>query len=112
MILRGDWKLIHYWEDGRDELYNLKTDPGEKSDVLTDNAEVAKTLRKALDAWLSETKARIPKPDPEYDDAKYQAWLERQRTTVMQQLERQHAAYLEEGWQPNRDWWGSAVTKD
>lgn len=112
MIRRGDWKLIHYWEDGRDELYNLKSDPAEQSDVITRNAEVAKTLRKALDAWLSETKARIPKPDPEYDDAKYQAWLERQRTTVMQQLERQHAAYLEEDWQPNRDWWGSAVTRD
>jgi arylsulfatase A-like enzyme len=112
IIRRSDWKLIHYWEDGRDELYDLKSDPGERSDVLAQNALVATTLRKALDAWLSKTEARIPTPDPEYDDAKRQAWLERQRTTVMEQLERQHAAYLEQDWQPNRDWWGSAVTRD
>jgi arylsulfatase A-like enzyme len=112
MIRRGDWKLIHYWEDGRDELYNLAKDPGEQSDVRSENADVAATLRKALDDWLTETNARIPKLDPEYDDTKYQAWVERQRTTVMQQLEQQHAAYLQEDWQPNRDWWGSAVTRD
>jgi arylsulfatase A-like enzyme len=112
MIRRGDWKLIHYWEDGRDELYNLKSDPGEQSDVIAHNAAVAATLRKALDAWLSETAARIPTPDPQYDDAKYRDWLQRQRTTVLQQLERQHASYLREDWQPNRDWWGSAVTGD
>jgi hypothetical protein len=112
MIRRGDWKLIHYWEDDRDELYHLKSDPGEQSDVIAQHAEVAATLRKALDAWLTTTKAKIPSPDPQYDDAKYQAWLKRQRTTVMQQLERQHAAYLEEDWQPNPSWWGSAVTRD
>jgi arylsulfatase A-like enzyme len=112
MIRRGDWKLIHYWEDRRDELYDVKSDPGEQSDILAQNAEVAATLRKALDAWLAKTEARIPMLDPQYDDAEYQAWLERQRTTVLQQLERQHAAYLQEEWQPNRDWWGSAVTRD
>ena len=80
--------------------------------MLARNAGIAQTLRKALDAWLSQTAARIPTPDPQYDDAKYQAWLDRQRTTVLEQLERQHAAYLQEDWQPNRDWWGSAVTRD
>ena len=112
MIRRGEWKLIHYWEDGRDELYGLQSDPSERIDVAAQNADLATTLRKALDTWLSATEARIPTPDPQYDDAKYQDWLQRQRTTVLQQLERQHAGYLREDWQPNRDWWGSAVTED
>ena len=27
MIRRGPWKLIHYHEDGHNELYHLETDP-------------------------------------------------------------------------------------
>ena len=95
-----------------DELYNLRDDPGEQSDVIAQRADVAAALRKALDTFLSTTGARFPVHDPQYDDAKYQAWLQRQRTTVLQQLEAQHAGYLNEDWQPNRDWWGSAVTGD
>ena len=30
IIRRDDWKLIHYWEDGRDELYNLRTTPANR----------------------------------------------------------------------------------
>jgi arylsulfatase A-like enzyme len=112
IIRRGPWKLIHYWEDGRDELYNLQDDPGERTDVAADRAEVAAALREDLDAWLSATNARLPEPDPQYDDAKFQAWLQRQRTTVLRQLEQQHTDYLREDWQPNPDWWGSAVTRD
>ena len=33
IIREGQWKLIHYYEDGRDELYNLQTDPGEQTDI-------------------------------------------------------------------------------
>ena len=28
IIREGEWKLIHYYEDGREELYNLSNDPG------------------------------------------------------------------------------------
>ena len=112
IIRRGVWKLIHYWEDGRDELYNLQNDPREQTDVAAQHADVALTLRKNLDAWLSATKARLPAPDPQYDNAQYQSWLQRQRTTILRQLEQQHAGYLREDWQPNRDWWGSVVTGD
>ena len=27
-------------------------------------------------------------------------------------LETQHAAYLDPDWKPNEDWWGSMVTED
>jgi arylsulfatase A-like enzyme len=112
IIRRGDWKLIHYWEDGRDELYNLQSDPGEQTDVRARNLELARTMRERLDGWLAETGARLPAHDPQYDDAAFQAWIKRQQTTVLEQLEKQHADYLDADWQPNKDWWGSAVTED
>jgi arylsulfatase A-like enzyme len=112
IIRRGDWKLIHYWEDGRDELYHLPSDPSETTDVAARNRDLATQLRRDLDAWLEASGARLPMPDPQYDDRAYQAWLQRQRTTVLQQLEEQHAGYLRENWQPNADWWGSAVNRD
>jgi arylsulfatase A-like enzyme len=62
IIRRGDWKLIHYWEDGRDELYNLANDPGEQQDLLAEQGSIALVLRAALDAWLEEVDAKLPRP--------------------------------------------------
>ena len=36
IIRAGDLKLIHYWEDDRAELYNLKDDPSEQTDLAID----------------------------------------------------------------------------
>ncbi len=38
MIRTKEWKYIHYLEDGKEELFNLKTDPYEKTNVA-DEAE-------------------------------------------------------------------------
>jgi arylsulfatase A-like enzyme len=112
IIRRGDWKLIHYFEDGRDELYNLAADPGEQSDVATKNGDTATTLRQRLDAWLAEVDAKLPVPDPDYDAEKERQRLHQLEHEFMPQLEEQHADYLKEDWQPNADWWGSQVTID
>ena len=32
--------------------------------------------------------------------------------TYMEELEDQHAGYLDPDWQPNEDWWGSLVVVD
>lgn len=50
IIRKGDWKLIHYDEDGRDELYQLSKDIGEQNDLAGQNLELAQSLRKGLDA--------------------------------------------------------------
>jgi len=109
IIRRGQWKLIHYHEDGHDELYNLETDPGEQSDVSATHNETAAVLRSRLDEWLADVDAKFPVPDPEYDPEKRAAYLHRQEHAVMKRLEAEHARYLEPDWQPNDDWWGSRV---
>ncbi len=112
MTRRKDWKLIHYFEDDRDELYDLETDPGEQNDILSEQAGVATAMRDRLDSWLVETDAKLPTPDPEYDSAKESERLHHLEHTFMQELEEQHAAYLDPDWQPNDDWWGSMVVVD
>jgi arylsulfatase A-like enzyme len=58
----GDWKLIHWIEDDSVELFNLATDPAEKTDVAAQQPDRAKDLRARLDAWRKETDANMPRP--------------------------------------------------
>lgn len=65
-IRRGPWKLIHFFEDGRDELYNLQSDRSERNDLAKRNAEKRDSLRKELLGYLAKVKARLPEANPEY----------------------------------------------
>ena len=112
IIRSGPWKLIHYYEDGHDELYNLELDPGEQSDRLADNSAKASQLRQRLDNWLVEVEAKFPVPDPEYDPEKERARLYALEHEFMPKLEVEHSRYLDPDWQPDKDWWGSQITTD
>jgi arylsulfatase A-like enzyme len=112
IIRRGDWKLIHYYEDGRDELYNLAADLGEQSDLAATEPVRTRNLRAELDAWLRETGARIPKPDSRFDPARRKQQDAAIRDRSLPQLERQHARFLDPDFKPNEDWWGSMPTQD
>jgi arylsulfatase A-like enzyme len=59
-IRAGDWKLIHYYEDNRTELFNLKTDPAETKNLAATKPAKTKALRGKLDAWRKETNAKAP----------------------------------------------------
>jgi len=111
IIRSGDWKLIHYWEDGHNELYNLATDVGERHDLSAGEIERTAQLWKELQAWLKETGARIPQPNPDYQPA----WAEQQQQAALAQksrLEKLHADFLKPDWQPDPTWWKSLTTKD
>ena len=112
IIRSGPWKLIHYYEDGHDELYDLARDEGEQKDVSAEHADLAAELRKRLDQWLQEIDARLPVPDPEFDPEKRAARMKHLQEEYMPELERIHAAFLAPDWQPNEDWWGSHPTVD
>ena len=112
IIRSGNWKLIHYYEDGRDELYNLSSDIGEQNDAAAKNPEVAKMLRKKLDSWLKETGARTPQADSRFDANKKKQQLESAAGKQMQALEKKHANYLKPDYVPNKTWWDSKIPKD
>ena len=60
----GDWKLIHYYEDNRHELFNLRSDPGEKVNVSELHADQTRRLRAKLDRWRTELSANRPAVSP------------------------------------------------
>ena len=95
IIRSGDWKLIHYYEDGRDELYQLSKDIGEQKDRARQQVERATDLRKELDRWLVDTGASIPQPDPRFDAAKKLQQLEARKTRHHASLEKSHARYFQ-----------------
>jgi hypothetical protein len=45
-------------------LYHLKDDIGEQHNVIDENPEVANRLYTELQAWLRETDAKMPSPNP------------------------------------------------
>jgi arylsulfatase A-like enzyme len=109
IIRSKDWKLIYYHEDGRTELYNLANDIGEQAELAASHPEKVAELKKKLDAWMKETGAKLPKPDPRFSQDKFDAKLKRVREDQMPKLEKQHADYLDKNKKPSPDWWGSAV---
>jgi len=65
-IRQGDWKLLEYFEDGRVELYNIKSDLSERNDLSKQMRDRAEELRTRLDAWRKVVNAQLPTPNPKY----------------------------------------------
>lgn len=107
VIRRGNYKLIHYHESARDELYDLSADPGERTDLANQYPERVTELRQELLSWLSSVGARFPERDPDYDPVKAAGVADYRRDTLLPRLERQRLEMLREDYQPNADWWGS-----
>lgn len=59
-VSEGDWKLIFFYEDRHYELYNLKSDIGETTNLLAFNPAIAHTLSQALQAYLLSVNAQMP----------------------------------------------------
>ncbi|MEL0098718.1 MAG: sulfatase, partial [Opitutae bacterium] len=109
IIMQGDWKLIHYHEDGRDELYDLGNDIGEQNDLAGKNPQRAKEMRAQLNQWLKETKAKFPIPDPQFDSTKRDTRWANMKTNSKKGMEQKAARYFDESFVPSKDWWGSKV---
>lgn len=59
-IRSGDWKLIYYYEDRVVELFNLKTDLSETTDLSLSQSAKREELFGKLMYWIEQTKAPIP----------------------------------------------------
>jgi arylsulfatase A-like enzyme len=56
MTRRGDHKLILDLADGEKELYDLAADPGETTDISSQNPRVTYELEQSLRGWMDETR--------------------------------------------------------
>src|SRR4051812_28282343 len=61
----GDYKLIEFFEDGRQELYNLKNDIGEEHNLAKERPEKVKELHEKLIAWRENVGAKMPTKNTE-----------------------------------------------
>ncbi len=59
-IRAGDWKLLEFFEDGRLELYNLRDDIGENTNLAAALPERADDLRARLATWRKQVSAPMP----------------------------------------------------
>ena len=109
IIIEGNWKLIHYHEDGRNELYNLALDVGEQNDLFLDEQDRAGQMKQRLDQWLKQTNAKFPIKDPTFDSTKRSDRWKQIKTQKKAGLEKQHARFLSPNYKPNKDWWGSSL---
>jgi arylsulfatase A-like enzyme len=70
-IRQGSWKLIRFYSDrpdgsDRHELYDLKDDPGERHDLASAQPDRVNQLASRLDAYLKDTAAVLPRPNPSF----------------------------------------------
>ena len=112
IIQRGDWKLIYYYEDGHNELYNLRIDISESNDVSGNNQKLVSRLRKELFDYLHKVGARFPEKDPAYSAEAERNYLDGIEKNLLPQLEKQRLNFLSKDFDPKNNWWGSMVTKD
>ncbi|MCA9096699.1 MAG: DUF4976 domain-containing protein, partial [Planctomycetaceae bacterium] len=65
-VRAGDYKLIEFFEDGRLELYNLRTDVQEEDNLVGQEGALTQQLHQMLQAWRVAVEAQIPQPNPTY----------------------------------------------
>ena len=70
IVRAGDWKLIRRYDGKRFELFSLREDLSEKTDLAEQAPEKVRELDALLSAWLRETSARLPKPNPRWHGGK------------------------------------------
>lgn len=61
-IREGKWKLVHFYETGISELFDLETDPGETENLAKVYPDKAEALQQNLMRQLKESGARFPQP--------------------------------------------------
>jgi len=112
IILKDNYKLIHYYEDDRKELYNLTEDPSEQNNISEKNREKTAELYAQLSTWLKSVNANMASHDPVYNaekDSLRDVWL---RTKQLSNLENQRKKQLSKEFEPNATWWKSKPTID
>ena len=105
IITRGHWKLIHYLEDQRYELYDIERDISEKNNVIDQHPEIQASLSRELKSWIAEMDARQPIKNPNFDEEERRKEKINIRDKQKPSLERQHSQFLKPSFKPPQGWW-------
>ncbi|MGI9427070.1 MAG: sulfatase [Bythopirellula sp.] len=60
-VVRGRYKLLHFYEDDRKELYDLIDNPTESTDLAAAEPETVSQLSTLLKNWIRDVGARLPR---------------------------------------------------
>ncbi len=63
-ILKGDWKLIKFYEEDQVRLFDLSQDLGERHNLAATNPAQVDQMRRQLEKYLIEIGAQIPTANP------------------------------------------------
>jgi arylsulfatase A len=73
-LRKGDWKIIENLVSGEFDLYNLKYDVNEMTDLKYSYSEKLAEMKSALKKWQVDTNAKRPVPNPAFDATKRYEW--------------------------------------
>jgi arylsulfatase A-like enzyme len=65
-ILLDGWRLVRFHEDGHEELHHVAEDPAEQSECSRQSPDQRARLAAALDQWLAQTQAQLPRRNPAF----------------------------------------------
>ncbi len=71
VVIKDNWKLHHYYEDNKFELYNLEKDISESTNLADINIKKKDELLSKLNNWRKTRNAPIPSKLNAYYDQKY-----------------------------------------
>ena len=112
IIREGKWKLIHYWEDGRNELYNLNDDISEQNNVAEQYPDITHQMDEKLKNWLNSVNANYAEVDTLFSEDSLKIRQEIYKSILLPKLEETRRRMLDPNWKPNDSWWGSSITED
>lgn len=112
IIQEDGWKLIHYWEDNHNELYNLSADIGEQTNLVKKHPDKTTALQAKLLKWLTDVDANLPEKDLQYDSIQARVRHQNSVNRLLPDLEKKRLEFLSSDFQPNANWWDSKITKD
>lgn len=73
-LRKGDWKIVEDLVTGAFDLYNLRYDVNEMTDLKFTYTEKAEAMKQALEQWQRDTGARNPVSNPDFDPARRYEW--------------------------------------
>lgn len=120
VVTQGDWKLIRIFHGGdkgahRWKLYNLRDDLGEMNDLAAKDPERVKQMDTLIEAFLKDTGAVVPIPNPKFDPATWKLEDEG-KPAIRNAPKRKPAAAADDSADPKLQGWrarnSKAVVKD